>query len=109
MLRRTVAIPVAPYGAADAVVSVLPRARRDALPEHVNFHDDGCEVAPHCLECPLSACRYELHNGLNSIRAGLRREEIPRLKGMGVGPDAIALRLGISKRSVFRLGEGEST
>ena len=84
----------------DAILTHRPRA--DALPEHMRFQDDGCEVAPSCLSCPLPKCRYELHSGLHSIRAALRREEVARLRRLGLGPDEIAMRLGISRRSVFR-------
>ena len=79
------------------------RARADSLPEGLDYQDDGCEVAPACLSCPLPRCRYEAHNGLRRIRAALRREEIARLRRLGLGPDAIAARLGISKRTVFRV------
>ena len=85
----------------DAILTYRPRA--DALPEGLRFQDDGCEVAPSCLSCPLPKCRYELHSGLHSIRAALRREEVARLRRLGLGPDDIAARLGISKRTVSRV------
>ncbi len=38
---------------------VLPRVRRDALPEHADYRDTGCDLAPSCLRCPLRRCRYD--------------------------------------------------
>ena len=31
----------------------------EALPEFFTYRDDGCEVAPACLRCPLPQCRYD--------------------------------------------------
>ncbi len=28
--------------------------------EYRHFSDDGCDVAPHCLSCPLPACRFDM-------------------------------------------------
>lgn len=32
----------------------------DHLPEQMHYRDDGCSIAPRCLDCPLPACRYDL-------------------------------------------------
>jgi hypothetical protein len=31
----------------------------DLLPEHVRYRDEGCELFPSCLSCPLPQCRYD--------------------------------------------------
>ena len=31
----------------------------DALPEFFPYRDEGCEVAPSCLRCPLPQCKYD--------------------------------------------------
>lgn len=81
-------------------------ARPDALPEHKTYVDDGCSVAPHCLECPLPKCRYEM-SGSESRRAigrlDARNTEICALRAAGVLPDDIAQRLGVGRRTVYRV------
>ena len=32
-------------------------ARSDALPEHVDYTDTGCDLYASCLRCPLPRCR----------------------------------------------------
>ena len=31
----------------------------DALPERYPYRDEGCEVSPSCLRCPLAQCKYD--------------------------------------------------
>lgn len=45
--------------------------RRDPLPEHLDYRDDGCDLHPACLSCPFSRCRYDEPHG---IRTRQRRE-----------------------------------
>ena len=37
--------------------------RADALVDHQEFKDTGCEVAPSCFACPLPKCRFEMSAG----------------------------------------------
>jgi hypothetical protein len=73
----------------------------DRLPEHMHYRDDGCEIAPRCLECPLPQCRYDLP----PKRAGalLREAELRRLLAEGLTADEAAERMGVSRRTIFRL------
>ena len=73
----------------------------DRLPEHMHYRDDGCEIAPRCLECPLPACRYDLP----PKRAGalMREAELRRLLAEGLTADQAAMKMGVSRRTVFRL------
>jgi hypothetical protein len=75
---------------------------RDGLPEHTTFRDTGCSVSPSCLTCPLPRCRYDLKNGVASIRTDVRADEARRLKAEGWGIKAIAMQMGVTRRSVFR-------
>lgn len=77
-------------------------ARDDALPEFAVYHDDGCEVSPSCLSCPLQVCRYDVPGGLKTITSEKRSEEILFLAGQGKGIEAIAVQVNVSRRSVFR-------
>lgn len=73
----------------------------DRLPEQMHYRDDGCKIAPHCLECPLPACRYDLP----PKRAGAlqRQAQLFELLNEGLTADQAAERLGVSRRTVFRL------
>ena len=92
----------------------VPRTR-EALPEYTNtYRDDGCDVAPKCLSCPLPACRYDIDPDLvraelNRARALLAAERAATARAMsaeGRSPHEIATALGISLRTVYRyLGE----
>ena len=73
----------------------------DHLPEYLHYRDDGCEIAPKCLECPLPACRYDLP----PKRAGalMREAQLRALLAEGLTADEAAVRMGVSRRTVFRL------
>lgn len=73
----------------------------DRLPEQTHYRDDGCEIAPKCLECPLPQCRYDLP----PKRAGalMREAELRRLLAEGLTADEAAVRMGVSRRTIFRL------
>lgn len=78
--------------------------RSDALPEQTRYRDEGCELAPSCLNCPLPLCRYDLPGGLRRHRLRNRDEEIIRLRRSSrLTIEEIAHRFGLSRRSVFRV------
>ena len=79
------------------------RIRRDALPEHVDFQDHGCELAPSCLRCPLVRCRYDEPGGARKIRQDPRDDAIRVRHAEGAAIDALASEFSISRRSVFRV------
>lgn len=79
------------------------RTVRDALPEHLEWRDDGCEVAPHCLSCPLPRCRFDEPGGLRNMLNTARNQEVLYARRSGMPINAISLRFGISRRSVFRI------
>ena len=81
------------------------RARpvRDALPEHLEWRDDGCEVAPHCLTCPLPRCRFDEPGGLRTMLSAARNQEVIDARRGGMAISAISGQFGISRRSVFRI------
>ena len=31
----------------------------DVVPERYPYRDEGCEVSPSCLRCPLPQCKYD--------------------------------------------------
>jgi hypothetical protein len=79
------------------------KVRSDALPEHVEYRDAGCELAPCCVRCPLVRCRYDEPGGARALRQGSRDEAVRCRREEGVGIDALAAEFGLSRRSVFRI------
>lgn len=87
------------YGA----LALKPRVRADSLPENTRYRDDGCDVNPTCLTCPLPRCRYEEPGGLRALLNEYRDRQILKLRTKGVPVDDLAGRFGISRRTVFRV------
>jgi hypothetical protein len=83
--------------------------RPDALPEHTHYRDDGCEVSPSCLRCPLPRCRYDEPGGIRSILAEYRDREIVRLRTEGWKVEDLAAHFQVSRRSIFRILKRHAT
>lgn len=77
------------------------------LPENTVYEDTGCDLAPSCLECPLALCKYDDPNGARYDRTVMRDTEIMRLFAEGLKVSAIALRVNISNRTVYRVIQRE--
>ncbi|MGI8553711.1 MAG: hypothetical protein ACR2PL_23420 [Dehalococcoidia bacterium] len=74
-----------------------------ASPEHVVYRDTGCEVAPSCLNCPLTVCRYDLPGGLAGDHRRQRNTELLALHASGAGLKSLCLRFRLSRRAVYRI------
>lgn len=84
--------------------SVLPRVRADALPDHTDYRDTGCELSASCLACPLDRCKYD--EPVSARRTGIERRdrEIALIRRKHRAPImALAGAYGISRRTVFRI------
>ena len=81
---------------------LMPRARRDSLPEHTPYQDTGCEVHNSCLTCPLVRCRFDEPGGARKLVAEHRDRSIVLAQRQGGNVDNIARRFGVSRRTVFR-------
>jgi hypothetical protein len=78
--------------------------RRDALPEHTRYVDTGCDIHPSCLSCPLVRCRYDEPGGTRKINSRVRDDTILRVRrDEKLTVEAIARRVGVSRRTVFRV------
>ncbi len=79
------------------------QVRSDALPEHLDYRDEGCDLFASCLACPLPRCRYDEPGG---VRAMLNRERDHQIRVLrddaGLSVDEIADRFQVSRRTVFR-------
>jgi DNA-binding CsgD family transcriptional regulator len=94
----------------DARDSAWESGVADRLPEDTEYRDEGCQVHPACLSCPLAACiyeeRYSVREGrLSPRRASLRERdmEIVELAVQGVSSREIGDTYGLSTRQVFRI------
>jgi hypothetical protein len=74
----------------------------DLLLEEDECRDQGCDLFPSCLNCPLRRCRYDERGGRTATNE-LRDEEILRLKDEGKNVNELAGLFGISKRTVHRI------
>jgi len=82
---------------------VLGRVRNDSLPENTRYRDDGCDIHPQCLSCPLPRCRYEEPGGLRALINEHRDRDIVRLRTAGTPVEELADRFRVSRRTVFRI------
>lgn len=91
-----------------AIRTRLPLVDRKDL--DVIYPDNGCTIAPSCLNCPLPRCRYDTTKA--DLEAAMRRRDAAvmndyrtalarRIKHEAIIP-AIAARHGVSKRTVHR-------
>lgn len=84
--------------------ATLPRPRRaDALPEHTEYRDTGCDLHPSCLRCPLPRCRYDEPGGAAALLRVGRNEALLRAYRRGAGIEELARAFGLSRRTVFRV------
>ncbi len=76
----------------------------DLPPEYCQYRNGGCEFADSCLNCPLPKCIYELPGGRQQWLKGLRDKEVVGLFSTeGKGIKELALRFGVSQRTVQRI------
>jgi hypothetical protein len=95
---------LSPVAAAPAASVHEKRTRQDALPEHSDYRDEGCDLFPSCLTCPLPRCRYDEPGGARSMMNRVRDEEIRRLRTEADMPvDEISMRFRVSRRTVVRV------
>ena len=81
----------------------LPPATRPEAPDDdvLHYRDDGCDIAPRCLDCPLPLCRFDLPPKV--ARTIIRETELRVLLSNGKSAEEAAAIMGMSRRSVFRL------
>jgi hypothetical protein len=79
------------------------RIRSDILPEQTKYRDEGCDIHPSCLTCPLERCRYEEPGGLRGLINAHRDKQMIQMRMEGMGVDDLAGKFGVSRRTVFRI------
>ncbi len=81
------------------------KIRYDAYPEHAPYPDSGCSLAPRCLDCSLTDCRYDEPAAKHRRRQerAARAQEMLALREAGWSIASLTSRYRLSKRSCFRL------
>ena len=85
-----------------SLADVLPVAQKRQLPENATYRDDGCDLHPHCLTCPLIVCRYDIPGGKRAVLNLYRNERIATLRRSYTVP-VVAGLMGVSRRTVVRV------
>ncbi len=76
----------------------------DLPPEFCQFHDEGCEFAHSCLNCPLPVCIYDEAGGKHRLLKKRRAAEMAQLyakEGKSIGE--LAQIYKVSSRTVRRV------
>ncbi|MBI2857640.1 MAG: helix-turn-helix domain-containing protein [Chloroflexi bacterium] len=75
----------------------------DPLPEFCHYHDNGCELASSCLNCPFPQCLYDQPRGRQHWLKKLRAREMAKLfASRGKDLKELADMFGVSRRTVQR-------
>ena len=74
----------------------------DLLPEEVSWRDEGCELFPSCLNCPLPRCIEEQPRERQRLRMKVRNRRMAELRNGGSSINEIAELFGVSQRTVQR-------
>jgi hypothetical protein len=83
---------------------ILPRVRKDALPDDARYPDTGCELARTCLACPLPRCQYDEPDSIRRWLAEARDREIAVLRRRYRAPvSLLCATYGLTRRSVYRI------
>ena len=76
----------------------------DLPPEFCHYHDNGCEFADSCLDCPFPECLYAEPGGKRRWLKTLRDEAVLRLfTSRGKTVKELALMFGVSRRTIQRV------
>ena len=75
----------------------------DLPPEYCQYHDEGCEFAESCLNCPLPVCVYDEPGGKRMFLNRRRAAEIASFFNReSKSTGEVAKILGVSRRTVQR-------
>ncbi|MBI3742788.1 MAG: helix-turn-helix domain-containing protein [Chloroflexi bacterium] len=75
----------------------------DRLPEFTSYQDNGCDLSPSCLKCPLPRCRYDDPGWVLREQRTSRDVAILQMRArQALSVDELAERFGVSTRTVHR-------
>lgn len=70
--------------------------------DSITYADEGCHLAPSCLNCPLAVCILDDPRQLTRQRKTARDEQIAEALAT-YDPDQVAQQMGVSVRTIFRV------
>ena len=76
----------------------------DTVPEFYHYEDNGCEVSPSCLSCPLPRCKYDdpiWFQRYQRLARDLKVLTTMQLEGLTV--ERTAERFSVTVRTIFRI------
>ena len=81
----------------------IDNTEQDLPPEFCRYHDEGCESASSCLNCPLPLCVYDEPGGRQRLLKRQRGQEMVRMYTTeGKGVKELAETFKVSQRTVQR-------
>ena len=76
----------------------------DRLPDYSEYRDQGCDLSPSCLRCPLPKCRHDKQEGGRRVSKRLRDLEIFKQRTeSGRSISELATEFDLSKRTIQRI------
>jgi hypothetical protein len=78
------------------------RVRRDTTADRYLYQDQGCDVSPSCLRCPLERCVYDAPRAKRPSALEPLDDALRRRRSEGATVRSLAKEFGMSRRSVFR-------
>ena len=83
------------------VLTIIPNERPGPPAE---WKADGCDVAPHCLECPLDQCKFDDIRAYQQWRkTEHHRQIVATIEAEGFKPQKLSSQFGLSVRTIFRI------
>ena len=79
------------------------RPLMDIAPELMRYRDDGCNLHPACLSCPLPRCQFDEPEAGQTVLKQVRNAEVFSAMQEGLSAVELARRFRISKRTVHRI------
>ena len=83
--------------------ATLLNANPKALPEGSYYPDNGCNIAPACLSCPLPLCKYDDPEWQGQNERSARDRQIVWRWGRGQRSREIAAAFDVNERTVQRV------
>ena len=76
----------------------------DTRAEYPVLPDDGCEIAPSCLRCPLPQCKYDDPGGVARARKQARDQQVlDAYYSGGMSWDELVRKYHLSERTLRRI------
>ena len=72
--------------------------------QEAHYRDEGCEISPSCLNCPLPRCRHDIPTGIRGLKQAAKDFSVwNAMQAEGLTVKEAAVRFSVSKRTVFRI------